>query len=133
MIQRCRNPKCSSYKNYGARGISVHPRWFDFRNFLADMGPKPEGFTFDRIDPNGNYEPGNCRYVPYAVQAVNKRVSVVNKSGIEGVWWDAKKNRWVVKICVNNWNKHIGTFDDFFEACCARISAVNFFRYELWS
>lgn len=133
MLQRCNNPKTVGYKNYGGRGIKVHPRWFDFREFLSDMGLKPEGFSLDRIDVNGNYEPGNCRYVPFAIQAINKRVSVVNKSRIEGVWWDEKKNRWIVKICVNGTNTHVGTYSDFFEACCARISAVNFFRNELWS
>ena len=133
MIQRCTNPNTTGYENYGGRGIKVHESWLDFRNFYADMGAKPEGMTLDRTDVNGNYEPGNCRYVSYVVQATNKRTSKLNKNGIEGVWYDEKKARWIVKIGLHNWNRHIGTYDDFFEACCARLSAVNFFRNELWS
>lgn len=51
-------------------------RWTSFENFLADMGEKPEGLTLDRIDVNGNYEPGNCRWVGWRVQARNKQYNV---------------------------------------------------------
>lgn len=73
MIQRCTNPKNRDYKNYGARGITVCDRWRDFTNFLADMGEKPDGLSIDRIDNDGNYEPGNCRWATPAQQASNKR------------------------------------------------------------
>lgn len=133
MIQRCTNPNCTGYENWGGRGIKVHEPWKDFRNFLADMGVKPEGATLDRKDVNGNYEPGNCRYASYQEQATNKRRNCLNLSGIEGVWYDNQKQRWIVKIGLHNRTKHIGTYEDFFDACCARLSAVNFFRNELWS
>ena len=113
--------------------VIADPNWEKFENFFADMGAKPDSFTLDRIDVNRDYEPENCRYVPFAVQATNKRLNVKNKSGIEGVWWDSKKKRYVVKICVNNLNRHIGTFTDFFEACCAQRSSQNFFRQALWN
>jgi hypothetical protein len=73
MIQRCENPNRIGYSRYGARGIAVCPRWRkSFASFVEDMGPRPEGMTLDRIDPNGDYEPDNCRWTTWAVQANNK-------------------------------------------------------------
>lgn len=61
--QRCLNPKTTHYNRYGGRGISVHPAWVDsFEQFLADVGQAPtNALSLDRIDNNGNYEPGNVR------------------------------------------------------------------------
>ena len=73
MIQRCENPKHVSYKYYGARGIKVCERWHKFENFYADMGPKPEGKSIDRIDNEGNYEPDNCRWSTRSEQRQNTR------------------------------------------------------------
>src|SRR5437762_2841096 len=61
IIQRCTNPKNSAFKHYGGRGIKVCERWLAFENFLADMGPRPEGTSIERNNRNGDYEPGNCR------------------------------------------------------------------------
>jgi hypothetical protein len=60
VVQQCTNPAARDYARYGGRGITVCERWLDFRNFLADMGEKPEGRIFGRIDNDGNFEPGNC-------------------------------------------------------------------------
>lgn len=73
MWQRCTNQNMPNYRYYGARGITISWRWNSFQNFLADMGERPEGHTLDRKDPNGNYEPGNCRWVTPKQQANGRR------------------------------------------------------------
>ena len=72
MIQRCTNPNAGGYHRYGGRGIRVCERWRDsYAAFLADVGPRPPGRTLDRINNDGNYEPGNCRWATKSEQRIN--------------------------------------------------------------
>lgn len=88
MIQRCTNPSNPNYPNWGGRGISVCDRWrctsprgTGFKNFVADMGMRPNGLTLDRINNNGNYEPDNCRWATRKQQYENSRNG--SRAGIE--------------------------------------------------
>lgn len=81
---RCSETGAHSHKDYFGRGITMCQRWQDsFEAFIEDMGPKPPDGTLDRIDNNGNYEPGNCRWITQKEQCRNKRNNV--RLEIDGV------------------------------------------------
>jgi len=95
MRRRCLDKNFKDYPNYGGRGIEVCERWNSFENFLADMGKRPPGMTLDRIDNDGDYEPGNCRWASHRTQMNNTR-----------------KNRFLTyggkTASLSDWARHVG-------------------------
>jgi len=86
MITRCYNEKSIMYYLYGGRGIKVCESWLGDKgpaNFIKDMGPRPKGFSIDRIDTDGDYEPTNCRWASAKTQARNRRSSKLDESKVE--------------------------------------------------
>lgn len=106
MIQRCKNPKNAKFKFYGGIGVTVCLRWMIFKNFLEDMGERPEGLTLDRIHPAGNYEPGNCRWADKDTQAHNKKpktfIVVIGNDRFKSLK-EAAKHHSVSIQTISNW------------------------------
>ncbi len=75
MRTRCLNKNAANYKYYGGRGIGFDPAWDVFSRFYADMAPRPEGLSLDRIDVNADYSKENCRWATQKQQMANRRVS----------------------------------------------------------
>lgn len=91
MISRCTHPTSRSYSRHGGRGIKVCERWMDsFENFLADMGNRPDGTSIDRINNDGNYEPGNCRWATRYQQmrntSTNRWISFNGRTETVATW-----------------------------------------------
>jgi hypothetical protein len=82
MLGRCYRPTDEHYDRYGGRGITVCERWHSFENFYADMGPKPSPLhEIDRIDNDGNYEPGNVRWATKQQQSRNRSTNRIIEFG----------------------------------------------------
>ena len=99
--QRCYNPNHTSYDNYGGRGIKMCDEWKDsfvtFSNYIEkELGPRPDGYTLDRINPDGDYAPGNIRWADHSTQMHNRRPYGV--SGIVGVSRRKDTGKWIARI-----------------------------------
>ena len=115
MKQRCYNRNNSSYKNYGAKCITVCDRWLDikdgFWNFVKDMGDKPSPeHSLDRIDNNKGYSPENCRWATWHEQASNRK----NNNDIVGVSYNKSNNKYTASLKVNTLviRKEFKTYDE---------------------
>lgn len=116
---RIYNKKNKSYKNYGGRGVGIFPIWsVDFQSFYDYVSLLPhfkeETYSLDRINNDGNYEPGNLRWTTPHVQCANSRKHKNNKSGYTGV--SSYKKRWQVNIN----SKYIGYADTLKDAVSLR-------------
>ena len=124
MLRRCYNVHHQDYHLYGGRGITVCDEWrYNPWKFAEYMGIKPNGYTLDRKDTNGNYEPGNCRWVDNSTQAYNQRTYKSNTSGQKGVTWDKNEQVWRARISKNGKRYFLGRFKEFEEAVKARKEA----------
>ena len=86
MRQRCNDPNCRKYRFYGGRGITYCKRWDAVENFRADMPPHPgKGWSLDRIDNNGNYEPGNCRWATQNMQQRNRSITKLTVEQVKDI------------------------------------------------
>ena len=97
MIARCENPNNASYKNYGGRGLSVCDRWrHSFEKFVEDMGPKPNGYTIERVDNDEGYNPTNCIWDTRKNQNNNRRDKATN-TGYSGISYSESKKIYEVR------------------------------------
>jgi len=95
MVRRCVNPNDASYEYYGGRGITVCDRWLEsIKNFFDDMGPAPAGYSLERVDVNGNYEPENCKWIPLSDQSKNRRCSLANRGIDPDEYWRQYHKAW---------------------------------------
>jgi len=118
MKKRCNQKK--NYPRHGGRGITYDPYWEKFDNFLEDMGERPDGYTLDRINNDGNYTKDNCRWATYEEQNINRTIRKDNTLGIIGV--QPHLGGYVVLINRNKKRIYLGWTKDFFLACCLKKS-----------
>jgi hypothetical protein len=92
MRARCLRPDHKSWPRYGGRGIEICAEWLvSFENFVRDMGERPAGLTLDRLDKDGPYAPGNCRWATRAEQSRNR---YINREGNAKGGYRAAEVRW---------------------------------------
>jgi hypothetical protein len=121
MKARCLNSQHPMYKHYGARGITVCNQWISsFETFLHDMGSKPTvKHTLDRINVNGNYEPGNCRWATIQEQQKNRR----DNNAYVGVVYEPARKKYRADITFEGRKYFLGRFKYLQEAIHARKQA----------
>lgn len=120
MRRRCYSKICKYYEYYGGKGIKVSKEWDDFRVFLKDMGPRPKGYSLDRIDFDGDYSKSNCRWASDLTQGQNK--SNVKNQGNYGVTFHKVSGKWqatLLKGMGAKKKKHLGLFKTIEDASSA--------------
>lgn len=120
--QRCNDPNCEKYPIYGGRGIKF--LFTSFEQFFAELGLKPKGLSLDRIDTNGNYEPGNVQWATASEQQLTKR-----RYG-KGYCWHKRQNKWVAYIYIEGKLINLGSFSLEKDAKQARADAIEKFDTE---
>lgn len=140
--QRCNNPKDSSYKNYGGRGIKVCDEWqgsFEAFYTWAIFNGYSDDLTIDRIENDGDYTPYNCRWATRSEQNVNQRLSIRNTSGFVGI--SSRGDKWLTQVSVNGKQTVVGLYNTPKEAAQARdeyiidhnlLNKMNFQTNPLW-
>lgn len=125
MKDRCYNKRCKDYPYYGARGITVCKEWKnDYRQFLEDMGKKPSpAHSLDRVDNNQSYNPSNCRWATKQEQTRNRRPQNRSKTGVTGVKYVSRLNKYEVTIGLNYKNIYLGVYSSLKEATATRKKA----------
>lgn len=126
MKQRCYNSNCAPFPHYGGRGITICPEWKNdfqaFHDWAMSHGYSDE-LTIDRIDVNGNYEPGNCRWTTKTWQSFNRGKGKDNSSGIVGVSFRKDTGKYMAYISKAGKRRVLGNCDTLEEAASARKQA----------
>lgn len=119
MWKRCTDPNHAAYANYGGRGITICERWRSFAPFYEDMGCAAPGLSLDRIESDGNYEPGNCRWISMQLQGVNTRN--VKLSALEAIL--------IRQISLRGWARD-ASLARAFDATLGMIGSIR--RFDRW-
>lgn len=120
ILARCYNTKLKAYPYYGGRGITVCEEWFDYINFLKDMGERPEGMSLDRTDTNAGYSKQNCRWATAEEQAQNKRKLSTNTTGRTGISIRTATGQYLVEIKTDGVHEYGGIFSNLEDAIAKR-------------
>ena len=122
MKKRCYNKNTPNYDKYGGRGITICDEWrYSFINFYKDMGDKPfKDYSLDRIDNNKGYSKSNCRWASRTIQNRNQGNRLDNITGVKGVFFCNRSQKWCAQINTGKKRKHLGYFSKFDEAVKAR-------------
>ena len=99
MVQRTCDENSVSYADYGGRGIKICKKWRESVSaFYEDMGPRPEGYSIERKDHNGNYKPSNCKWASKSEQAINRRKRKGSTSKYRGVSFRNSNKKYTVCV-----------------------------------
>jgi len=125
MISRCENPRNPKFKSYGGLGIKVCRRWRgSYHAFAADVGLRPsQRHSLERINTDGDFAPGNTQWASPTQQSFNRRKKSTNTSGVTGVYYHKKHERWHATITINKKRHHLGWFIHKPDAVLARAEA----------